>query len=130
MNQHALEVLKYVINGVVATLIHFGVLSFCLKVVGVPSAGFANLIAAIFGITASFIGSRYFVFPVTGETVASQLLKFSGLYGGIAILHGFVLLIWSDWFGFDYRAGFLIATALQVSLSYIGNKFFVFRMSA
>ena len=130
MNQHALEVLRYIINGVVATLIHFGMLTFCLKVVDIPSAGLANLIAAMFGITASFIGSRYFVFPVTGDKIAAQVLKFSGLYGGIAILHGFVLLIWSDWLGFDYRIGFLIATALQVSLSYVGNKFFVFRMSA
>jgi hypothetical protein len=29
--------------------------------------------------------------------------------------------------GLNYQAGFLVATALQVSLSYLGNKFLVFR---
>ncbi len=59
--------------------------------------------------------------------MVTQAMKFSGLYGAIAVLHGLVLLIWTDWLGLDYRIGFLIATAIQVSLSYIGNKLLVFK---
>jgi putative flippase GtrA len=127
MNSHAQELLRYVINGIVATAIHYGVLTFNLEVLNFPSAGLANLAAAVFGIITSFLGSRYFVFRKTDETILLQAMKFSGLYGVIAVLHFLVLLIWTDWLGLDYRIGFLIATGLQVSLSYIGNKFLVFK---
>jgi len=122
------EVLRYAINGLVATAVHFAVLAFNLHVLHFPSAGLANLTASVFGISASFVGSRYFVFPRTGEPIVAEALRFSGLYGAIALLHGAVLLVWSDYFGLDYRAGFLLATVLQVSLSYLGNKFLVFKI--
>ena len=122
------EVLRYAINGFVATVVHFAVLAFNLHVLHFSSAGLANLTASLFGISASFVGSRYFVFPRTGEPIVAEALRFSGLYGAIALLHGAVLLVWSDYFGLDYRAGFLLATVLQVSLSYLGNKFLVFKI--
>lgn len=122
------EVLRYAINGVVATAVHFAVLAFNLHVLHFSSAGLANLTASLFGISTSFVGSRYFVFPRTGELIVAEALRFSGLYGAIALLHGAVLLVWSDYFGLDYRVGFLMATVLQVSLSYLGNKFLVFKI--
>lgn len=127
MKRQVSEVARYGINGLIATGVHYGVLSFNLKVLHFSSAGLANLIAAVFGIAVSFLGNRYFVFASTGEPLFTQVLKFSGLYGAIAILHGLVLLVWTDSYGGDYRAGFLIATVLQVSLSYLGNKFLVFK---
>ncbi len=116
------------INGIVATTVHYGVLSFNLNILGVASAGAANLVAAIFGILVSFLGNRYFVFNKTEDGLLKQALKFSSLYGAIAILHGIILFVWSDWMRFDYRVGFLIATAFQVSLSYWGNKKMVFSL--
>lgn len=124
---NAQEIARYGINGLAATAVHYGVLTFNLKVLQLSSAGLANLIAAVFGVGASFFGSRYFVFPAASQSIFRQALKFSALYGAIAVLHGLVLLVWSDWHGLDYRLGFLIATAIQVSLSYLGNKFLVFR---
>ncbi len=127
MKANAFEILRYALNGLVATAVHFGVLTFNLEVLEIPSAGLSNLIAAVFGIGASFIGSRDFVFPATDASMLGQAIKFSSLYGGIALLHGLVLLAWTDWLGMDYRWGFLLATGLQVVLSYIGNKFLVFK---
>lgn len=127
MNAQVQEIVRYSINGLVATAVHYGVLTFNLQVIEIPSAGLSNLVAAIFGISASFLGSRHFVFAATGEPIFKQAIKFSGLYGAIALLHGLVLLLWTDWYGLDYRLGFLIATAIQVLLSYLGNKFLVFR---
>ncbi len=122
------ELVRYVTNGLVATTVHYGVLSFNLNTLAVPSASIANLIAAIFGITVSFLGNRYFVFYKTEDALLKQALKFSSLYGAIAVLHAIVLFVWSDWMGFDYRVGFLIATAFQISLSYLGNKKMVFNL--
>jgi putative flippase GtrA len=127
MNSHDKEIIRYIINGVVATAVHYAVLLFNLDVLNFNSAGLANLVAAIFGITMSFLGSRYFVFCKVDESITVQAVKFSGLYGVIALLHGLMLFTWTDWLGLDYRIGFLIATVLQVFLSYIGSKFLVFK---
>jgi putative flippase GtrA len=100
---------------------------FNIEVAGVKSAGFANLIAAVFGISISFIGSRYFVFRMHQSPVANQLLAFLLLYASIACLHGLVLYGWTDLYGLDYRFGFVVATFLQVVFSYWGNKVVVFK---
>ncbi len=122
------ELMKYFINGLVATSVHYGVLTFNLEILGVPSAGLANLIAACFGIASSFIGSRYFVFKKYEVSIMSQAIKFSALYAVLALFHGFILFIWSDWLNLDYRYGFLVATFFQFVLSYIGNKKMVFKI--
>jgi putative flippase GtrA len=121
------EIVKYVINGLFATAVHYGALTFNLEILSMPSAGLANLIAACFGILTSFLGNRYFVFKQHESNIVSQAIKFSLLYVAIALLHGFILFLWSDWLKLDYRVGFLVATLFQFLLSYIGNKKMVFK---
>jgi putative flippase GtrA len=128
MKQQAAEVSRYVINGLVATAVHYGVLTVNLELLEFKSAGLANFVAATFGIATSFLGSRYYVFNRNQDQILHQALKFSGLYGAIAVLHGVFLFLWTDWQGLDYRIGFLFATGIQVSLSYLGNKFLVFKV--
>jgi putative flippase GtrA len=123
---HSSEVVRYGINGVVATSVHYAVLVFNINVLGMESAGTSNLIAAIFGISTSFLGNRLFVFPGRARTWRAQLLRFGRLYLVIAVFHGTALWVWSDVANLDYRSGFLIATAVQTILSYLGNKHWVF----
>ena len=118
---------RYIVNGVVATAVHYAVLQFNLGVLHIPYAGLANLIAAGFGITTSFLGSRYFVFRAHDGSFLHQFAKFGLLYACIALLHGAVLWIWTDVNHLDFRIGFLLATVLQVVLSFWGNKVLVFR---
>ncbi len=118
---------RYGITGIVATLINFAVLTFNLEFIEMNSAGLASTLEAIVGIPISFLGGRYFVFKSTGDRFVSQFMKFSGMHGAIALLHGTVLAIWTDWNRLDYRIGFVATTVLQVTLSYLGNKFLVFR---
>lgn len=121
------QIARYVINGLLATGAHFAVLTFNLKVAGLSSAGMANFIAAFFGIAVSFLGSRYFVFQHHTESFIRQATKFGGLYASIAVLHGAILHVWTDRLLFDYKYGFLLATALQFVLSYWGNRSVVFK---
>ena len=120
------EMMRYIVNGVFATVVHFSILTFNIEIVQMTSAGIANFIAAIFGITTSFLGSRYYVYRNHTGTFVSHAAKFVLLYVVIAILHGFVLYLWTDTYGLSWRIGFLVATLLQVTLSYIGNKLWVF----
>lgn len=121
------EFFRFCINGGVATLIHFSILILGMEVLQIPSAGVANGLASLFGIAASFFGNRWFVFPKTGSPVLAEFTKFAGLYALIAVLHGSILFVWSDNYGFDYKVGFVWATGLQVILSYFANKFLVFK---
>ena len=121
------QVARYIVNGVIATAVHFCVLRFNLVVLHVPYAGIANLFAAMAGILTSFFGSRYFVFRAHDQPIAQQFAKFGLLYAFIALLHAGVLWVWTDIGRFDYRIGFLLATGLQMSLSFIGNKILVFK---
>ncbi len=121
------QLVRYLINGVVATVVHYAVLRFNIEVLHVPYAGLANAIAAVFGIAVSFLGSRYFVFRAVQEGIYRQGALFLLVYGCIAILHGLFLYFWSDRLGFDYSIGFLLATGMQMVISFIANKFMVFR---
>ena len=122
------EIIRYVINGIVATFVHYAILTVNIEILDMRSAGLANLLAAVFGITVSFFGSRYFVYQNHNGTIFTHAVKFALLYAMIAILHGLVLFIWTDIYTFSYHIGFLLATLLQVSLSYIGNKVLVFKV--
>jgi putative flippase GtrA len=121
------ELFRYMLNGAFATTVHYGVLSLGLDAVELSSAGVANLIASVFGIVVSFMGSRYFVFCQFEESIIRQAARFGFLYFAIAFLHGALLFIWTDRLGYDYRLGFLLATFFQMVLSYSGNKILVFR---
>jgi putative flippase GtrA len=121
------EFVRFVINGIAATAVHFTVLALCLEVLFLPSAGLANMVGALFGITVSFLGNRYFVFNSFRKgTLLGQFWRFVSLYATIAVMHGLLLYSWTDLAGFDYRIGFLFAIALQVILSYLGNRKLVF----
>ncbi len=122
------QVFKYIVNGLAATGIHFSVLVFCLEVLHWQTAGLANLVASIFGITASFIGSRYFVFSGSSVAARSQVVRFIVLYAMLAAMHGFVMYLWADVAKLNYVFGFVIATGLQVLSSYFGNKLLVFKV--
>lgn len=119
---------RYIVNGVVATAVHFLVLTFNLKVLGFASAGLANLVAAVFGITTSFIGSRVYVFQGSLEPLFRQITRFILLYVSIALLHGALMYVWADVFTLNYVAGFGVATIMQVVFSYWGNKVLVFKV--
>lgn len=117
---------RYVCNGLFATAVHYAVLRFNLDVVLMSSVGVANFVAAAFGITASFLGSRYFVFASSAGNLEHQAAKFLLTYGAIAVMHGVILHIWSDRAGLPYTWGFILATGVQVFMSYFGNKVYVF----
>lgn len=127
MTPHLAELLRYGINGFVATVVHYLVFVINLQIFEMQSAGLANFYGALTGISCSFLGSRCFVFPLGRGRGVSQAKKFGAIYGASAVMHAAVLTVWTDWNGLDHRAGFLLASGLQVILSYLGNKFWVFR---
>ncbi len=121
------EVVRFVINGLIASAVHYAALSFNLRVLEMSSAGLANFFAAWFGIAASFIGSRFFVFRNREEAIAQQAMRFLASYAAIACLHGLLLYAWTDRLHLDYTVGLILAAMMQAVLSYLGNKLLVFK---
>lgn len=121
------ESLRYVVNGIFATVVHFAVLSINMQIFKLHSAALANGLASIVGISVSFVGSKYYVFCKDDGKIYRQALKFFILYACIACLHVIVLFMWSDLFGLNYQIGFLIALIIQVCMSFFGNKLIVFK---
>lgn len=119
---------RYIVNGLLATIVHFAALTFNLKILNWSSAGLSNLVAAFFGIAASFLGSRYYVFQGSGESLFHQAVRFIFLYLAIALLHGTLMHVWVDMYAQNYILGFLIATAMQMMFSFWGNKLLVFKV--
>ena len=120
------QVTRFCMNGLIATGVHFFCLVWLIEHVVVASAGLANLLAGVAGVTSSFIGNRYFVFVALNESIASQLSKFAALYGIVLAVHGIGLGLWVDFLLWDYRIGFVVITALQIVLSYQGGRRLVF----
>lgn len=123
----AAEIGRFVVNGLFASGVHYVVLSFNLRVLEMPSAGLANFFAAWFGIAASFLGSRYFVFRHGGEPLGAQAMRFLASYAAIACLHGLLLYAWTDRLHLDYTVGLVLAAMMQAVLSYLGNRLLVFK---
>lgn len=123
------RLLRYVLNGFIATGVHYAVLSLLVGPMALRPVGLANLAAAVSGTAASFIGNRQFVFRAVGGPVRQQAVRFATLYAVLALVHSACMYVWCDLLGRNYHVGFVAATALQFLLSYITNSRMVFKIS-
>lgn len=117
---------RYLVNGLFATAVHYATLALLIQFMHLASAGAANFLAAVVGITTSFLGSRRFVFRGHAAGWPQQLWRFVALYGVFALIHASMLCVWTDRLGYDFRVGFLLATGLQTMVSFFANKMLVF----
>jgi putative flippase GtrA len=117
----------FLINGLIATIIHYAVLYLLLEEFNLNSAGVSSLVSSFVASFASFIGNKYFVFRIHYDSVMAQATRFTKLYLILAIFHGIFLLAWTDLLGWSYRYGFILAVAVQIPSGYFGNKYFVFK---
>ena len=122
-----LQLVRFVLNGLAATVMHFVVLSLCLEVIGISSAGVSNTLAACSGTVTSFLGNRYFVFEARQAAGLSQFGRFVLLYLSLAVLQGLLLFGWTDVAGLDYRVGFLIGLAIHTVSAFLLGRNWVFR---
>lgn len=121
-----LQFFRFLLCGLVATSVHYAVLVFFMEVLDFGVASLANGCAALIAISFSFVGNRYFVFSSLNEAWQHQATHFMVIYLLTAVIHSSVLLLWSDIYGFDYTLGFVIATTLQLAITFTANKFLVF----
>lgn len=120
------EVVRYAINGVVATGVHYLVVYSSVEILNFRLVGLANFLASLMGISFSFVGNRYYVFDATKEKITNQLARFVLFYAVIAFAHGGFLYVWSDVLRKNYKHGFVLAVIIQFVLGYLANRHIVF----
>ena len=120
------ETSKFIINGIIATSVHFLFLLAFLSFTNF-NYGVSNFFACIFGSTSSFLGNKYFVFISNHAAHTSwQLIKFILLYLLLSLNHGFALYFWSDVYNYNFLLGFVAITIFNTIFSYLINKFMIF----
>jgi len=117
----------FLINGLIATIIHYAVLYYMVEIVYINSAGVSSLVSSLFASIISFIGNKYIVFRIHYDPAIIQATRFTALYLIMALFHGIFLHSWTDLLGLNYRFGFLLAVAVQIGVGFFGNKYFVFK---
>lgn len=125
MREEAGRIVRFILNGLFATAVHYGVLTGLIEGAGLGSAAVANALAAVCGIAVSYAGNRTFVLRSRAPHRRAGT-RFLACYAAVVSLHGGAMALWADIGGLDYRIGFLLFTGLAAVLTYLLNRFFVF----
>lgn len=100
--------IKFIISGVVSTLIHFLFLLIGVEIIKISLISISNLFASFFGLSSSFILNRYFVFRKFNKDILITYIQFMFANTLTIIVTSLLFLLWSDILGWDYRIGFLL----------------------
>ncbi len=120
----------YIINGGIATIIHYIALLIMIDIIKISSAGKASFLASVIASTCSFIGNKYFVFHANFNNQSSQIpqiFRFVLLYCILALFHGGFLFIWTDKLFYNFTNGFIIVLLLQAVVGYLVGNHYVFK---
>ena len=126
MREEAARVFRFGLNGLFATAVHYGVLAGLVEAAGMASAAIANALAAVCGIAVSYAGNRTFVLRSRAPHRRAGP-RFLVCYAAVVSLHGGAMALWADLEGLDYRIGFVLFTGAAAILTYLLNRFYVFR---
>lgn len=117
---------RFLLCGITATALHYALLLYFMEILNFDRAWLANGCAALIAIAFSFLGNKFFVFSSQDQSWLRQASRFILVYLISASVHSSVLFIWTDTYSLDYKIGFLIATTIQLIITFTSNKLVVF----
>ena len=122
------EVVRFAVNGLIATSVHFTILYLCVNFFVLPYTGISSLIGAIFGTISSFLGNKFYVFRYSNNNnILTQTSQFAILYTVMALNHGLFIYLWSDLGKQNFMLGFVLITFINTVLSFLFNKYRIFK---
>jgi putative flippase GtrA len=116
---------KFVVVGLIATAVHYLCLNAFVLIWSDTLVWKLNLFAAAFGIMASYLGNRHFVF-LSGNPALPESVRFLFSYILVGLVHTVLMYVMVDSLRFALSIGFIFATSVQVFLSYTANRMYVF----
>lgn len=125
MKRTATQLLRFATIGAFATSVHYLALLALVEILSARPT-FANGLAFCSSLAVSYHGQKRWVFKVdqvaidvTARFVVIALMGFVGNIGIMAICHDLLRL--------DYRIGFAITVVTLPALTFVANKFWVFK---
>ena len=113
------------IIGVLATACHFAVLTSLHVGLGM-NATVGTVIAFFVSLNLSFFGQRAWVFE-SQRSIKEEIFRFITVASVGGILNAGIMLMLSDIIGVPYYVSFIVATVLIPALTFVFNKFWVFK---
>lgn len=119
------SIIRFAINGLVATGVHYLAMLFAIHVLGITWYSLAYVLAFIFAVVTSFWGNKIFVFK-SRQAQDFQFVKFVTLYLSLLLMTSLTMWLVSDYGGLHYNMGFIISVTLQFIGSYFGSRYLIF----
>jgi putative flippase GtrA len=121
-----LEVLKFILAGLLCSGIEFLTFSLLLKEGNIDYL-IANVVSICISLCFNFFISKYFIFGKTGNTEKKEVLSFF-LFAALAIaLNQMILWLFVEIIKFDVRICKVIAIGAVAIFNYITKKHIVFK---
>ena len=115
--------LRYTGVGVLATLVHYALLTLAVEIAGWP-AWLASGAGALVGAQVAFVGNRIFTFAHRGAIPASWLkFQLTALLGALA---GMAIVALGVHIGLHYLLAQVVATLLVLGLTFAINRRWTF----
>jgi putative flippase GtrA len=117
--------IRFIIVGILNTVIGFLVYYFCLKVLYINYLE-SLLISHIVGVLHSYIWNSKWTFNADKINISS-LFKFSSVYALTFLINLIVLFIFVNFIGISKLIGQIFALFITTIISYVGHKFWSFK---
>lgn len=116
---------RFGVVGLVATLVHYAALTVLVELLAIPPA-LANGLSFCAAVAVSYFGQASWVFNV--DRKAPQAPARFGLIAVLGLLANVgIMAVSHDMLGLDYRIGFIVSVVIVPMLTFLANKFWVFR---
>ena len=133
MHKNMDEGIRYILVGVLTTLVNYifyGGFDFLFEKIGVASMISYKLaygVAFVAAVLFAFFANKYMVFRKKGGKLFQEILSFCGLRVASGIASFFLLVLLVDVLGLTHTMGWVLSSAINLIVNYIGSKFFIFR---
>ena len=133
VHKNIAEGIRYIVVGVLTTAVNYifyGGFDFLFEKMGIPSVlsyklayGIAFLAAVLF----AFFSNKYMVFRKKEGKLFKEILSFFALRISSGLASFFLLVLLVDVLRLTHTAGWILSSAINLLVNYIGSKFFIFQ---
>ena len=121
---------RFLFHSTVARKSPFSYTVLVLEKIGVASVISYKLaygVAFVAAVLFAFFANKYMVFRKKGGKLFQEILSFFGLRVASGIASFFLLVLLVDVLGLTHTMGWVLSSAINLIVNYIGSKFFIFR---
>ena len=117
---------RFVLVGLVATLVHYLVILCLVDLLSLLEPTPATVVGSVFGIATAYVGNYHYVFGVDDKRHHHYVPRFVITYLIVMSIHASVMYLFVEILLLPYELGFITATALSAMTTFVANNLIVF----